>query len=571
MYTEDVEKGLLTNTNAEGMQELFMQTAAALSSAIDAKDRYTQGHSERVAMYAKRIAELVGMSEDAQTEVYYAGLLHDVGKIGVKDSIINKEGKLTKEEFDVIKTHASMGYEILKKITRMPFLSIGAHYHHERYDGKGYPDGLKGEEIPLIARIISVADAYDAMTSKRSYRDIIPQWTVREQIVEGLGTQFDPEFGRCMIYLIDQDSEYTMQEMLESARNAMKRQRHYKEYGTNYSAGQQITENTTYVRMIFKENLENLDGISMPSFIFYDSNDTRIPEDENRRKEMNFAEFMTVRADGLAEGKEIRNLRVTRLHENEAADECFIRNENNEAELLLEMVKYKDHLRVRLDSGNRKTEYIAALPDSTRYVYVTITGANCDVEILNVEKDEKPIDQNEIPRIAEELDFRFGPEGDIPSIQMNSWREVHSESIKLEGSMRISMHSLSLPTSRLIWHCPFMIFYVSDDNKFWGENYKEIAMLRMDGEYWSGYNLLVGHKQNNLPEFEGWDKWKEKNKAGVDCELTIEKQGNVINIRTCNSGLEAYNRLVVPEEFGDVYMTLTGDQCAITDIRIHKN
>ena len=112
----------------------------------------------------------------------------------------------------MIKTHPVIGNQILQKISKNPSLSIGAHYHHERYDGKGYPDGLKGEEIPEIARIIAVADAYDAMTSKRSYRDSLPQNVVREQIVNGIGTQFNPEFARIMLDLIDRDTGYSMRE-----------------------------------------------------------------------------------------------------------------------------------------------------------------------------------------------------------------------------------------------------------------------------------------------------------------------------------------------------------------------
>ncbi|MBQ6674741.1 MAG: HD domain-containing protein, partial [Ruminococcus sp.] len=121
--------------------------------------------------------------------------------------------KLTDEEYDVIKSHPVKGMQILSKITRFPDLTIGAHYHHERYDGKGYPEGLKGEEIPEIARIIAVADAYDAMSSKRSYRDVLPQEIVRNEIENGLGTQFDPKFGKIMLGLIDEDKEYNMREM----------------------------------------------------------------------------------------------------------------------------------------------------------------------------------------------------------------------------------------------------------------------------------------------------------------------------------------------------------------------
>ena len=194
------------------MRMMFEQTAIALASAIDAKDAYTNGHSTRVAEYARRIAELAGKDKEFCEDVYYAGLLHDVGKIGVPDAIINKNGKLTDEEYAIIKTHPEVGGHILESITQSPFLRIGARHHHERYDGRGYPDGLPGKDIPELARIIAVADAYDAMTSKRSYRDVMPQKTVREQIEQGLGTQFDPVYGRIMLRMIDDDSAYTMRE-----------------------------------------------------------------------------------------------------------------------------------------------------------------------------------------------------------------------------------------------------------------------------------------------------------------------------------------------------------------------
>ena len=180
----------------KNLRIMFEQTATALANAIDAKDKYTHGHSRRVAEYSVKIARYLGKTDKEIEDLYFAALLHDVGKIGIKDSIINKEGKLTDEEFAAIKTHPVIGMQILSSINQSPYLSIGAHHHHERYDGRGYPDGLKGEDIPEIARIIAVADAYDAMTSKRSYRDPIPQDLVREEFVKGSGTQFDPVFAK---------------------------------------------------------------------------------------------------------------------------------------------------------------------------------------------------------------------------------------------------------------------------------------------------------------------------------------------------------------------------------------
>ena len=188
---------------------MFEQAAEALANAIDAKDRYTRGHSARVAMYSRLIAEKAGLPEDACEKVYFEALLHDVGKIGVHDDILNKEGRLTDEEFRQIKLHPVFGSQILSSIQQSPYLSLGAHYHHERYDGTGYPDGLAGEAIPESARIISVADAYDAMTSSRSYRSPISPEKVRQELTEGIGKQFDPKFAGIMLDLISSGELHT--------------------------------------------------------------------------------------------------------------------------------------------------------------------------------------------------------------------------------------------------------------------------------------------------------------------------------------------------------------------------
>ena len=191
---------------------LSLQVVKTLASAIDAKDRYTNGHSSRVAKYSKEIALRAGKSVEFQNEIYFVALLHDIGKIGVPDNILNKNSKLTDSEYETIKQHPSIGVEILKNITEMPNIEIGAHYHHERFDGKGYPEGLSGYDIPEIARIIAVADAYDAMTSRRSYRSALPQGAVREEIVKGRGLQFDPDFANIMLDMIDEDVRYEMRD-----------------------------------------------------------------------------------------------------------------------------------------------------------------------------------------------------------------------------------------------------------------------------------------------------------------------------------------------------------------------
>ncbi|MCR5098492.1 MAG: response regulator [Lachnospiraceae bacterium] len=193
-------------------ERLSLHVVQTLAEAIDAKDTYTNGHSGRVAEYSRILAKRHGYPEKKLNEIYMMGLLHDVGKIGVPDAVINKPARLDEEEFERIKDHPVMGARILKNIKEMPSLVTGARWHHEKYDGTGYPDGLKGEDIPEEARIIAVADSYDAMTSNRSYRRAMDQATVREEIVKGKGTQFDPHFADLMLEMIDEDKDFLMQE-----------------------------------------------------------------------------------------------------------------------------------------------------------------------------------------------------------------------------------------------------------------------------------------------------------------------------------------------------------------------
>lgn len=199
-----------TNEKVEDMNRKIIQ---ALARTIDAKDRYTNGHSLRVAEYSKEIARRMGKSAKEQDTIYYAGLLHDVGKIRIPVEVINNPGALSDEEFEQIKIHPVTSYHILKDIFDDPNIKNGAKFHHERYDGTGYPNGLKGENIPEVARIIGVADSYDAMASNRSYRKYLPQSVIRNEIKTGKGTQFDPAIADIMLDMIDEDEGYRLREV----------------------------------------------------------------------------------------------------------------------------------------------------------------------------------------------------------------------------------------------------------------------------------------------------------------------------------------------------------------------
>lgn len=203
LYREVEEK---THEN----KALFLQVVSALSTAIDMKDAFTKGHSNRVAEYSRMIARRCGFPESRLDEIYMIALLHDAGKIGIPDGILNKPGALTDEEFDVVKKHSQLGASILKNIENDPKFEKCALYHHERYDGTGYPSGIKGNDIPEEARIIAVADAYDAMSSDRSYRAHLTQEAIKDELKNCSGTQFDPKFAEVMLAIVEEDKEYKL-------------------------------------------------------------------------------------------------------------------------------------------------------------------------------------------------------------------------------------------------------------------------------------------------------------------------------------------------------------------------
>lgn len=194
---------------AEKNHDLFLRTTMALSSAIEAKDKYTRGHTGRVTNYAVQIARRMGengtadLPESFFDDLYIASILHDIGKIGIPEALLNKTNRLTDEEFELMKKHSVFGVEILKPLSELKESLNGVKYHHERYDGTGYPEGLKGDEIPLIATIIAVADTFDAMITDRPYRKALSKDEAIQEIRANVGKQFSPDPARAMIELYE--------------------------------------------------------------------------------------------------------------------------------------------------------------------------------------------------------------------------------------------------------------------------------------------------------------------------------------------------------------------------------
>ncbi|MFR0801511.1 MAG: HD-GYP domain-containing protein [Suilimivivens sp.] len=187
-------------------EEVYREIIECITGALDAKDAYTAGHSQRVSEMALKVCELIGLKKKGIRKIHIAAHLHDIGKIGIPDAILNKEGRLTDEEFEIMKTHSAIGAGILSKSQSLSEFSDIVLHHHERFDGKGYPDGLKGEKIPVGARIIAICDSIDAMTSNRRYRKELGFDVCYQEIEKNLGKMYDPIIGQ---YVLDHFDKVT--------------------------------------------------------------------------------------------------------------------------------------------------------------------------------------------------------------------------------------------------------------------------------------------------------------------------------------------------------------------------
>jgi len=211
LYTNELNSFFEDGKNIP-KKELLMDSALSLAEAVDAKDHYTGKHSKMVSKYSILVAEKLNFTEEEKNKLRIGALLHDCGKIGIPDNIINKPDKLSDDEFEIIKNHTLLGNNIIKHITNDIKIIHCVRSHHERWDGKGYPDGLSGSSIDLFARIVCVADVYHSMTSDRPYREALSDEKVIEEFIKGKGTQFDPMLVDIVVEMIKESLSYTKKE-----------------------------------------------------------------------------------------------------------------------------------------------------------------------------------------------------------------------------------------------------------------------------------------------------------------------------------------------------------------------
>ena len=237
----------------------------------------------------------------------------------------------------------------------------------------------------------------------------------------------------------------------------------------------------------------------------FDSLDERVHDGEKMKQEMNYFEYCEIRIDGNTVNHGARKIKTEVKEKAPASPE-----ESGKNVCGLEAVRVRDHLLVRIHDGQKTTEVTTALPDSSRFAYLALTGENCHISELHIDKSGVKVPDDYIPRIAEEISYIDGPEGDIPNVQVDSIRSAATEGIPLGDGMRLTFHTRSLPTARLIWHCPYIVLFHSANGKVGGEGYREYSVIRLDGEEpENGAGAQNRISTVREKDFEGWDAWKK--------------------------------------------------------------
>ena len=559
---EHAHKAEIQNMQGEQnrMRRLFDQTAVAFVSAVEKKDDYTKGNAVRIAEYARKVARMSGKNDEECEKVYYAALLHDVGMIGIPDSVIKNDEDPRKWDQAAMHRKPVIGDEILSSITEYPYLAKGARYSHERYNGTGYPDGLSGEDIPEIARIIAVADAYVTMTTKKRYRDARPVFMAREAFVKGAGEEFDPVFARIMVHIIDLESNDSNNRDT-AAENAPEIESEIVcgEYREQISAG--ISVDNAFKRIKFDSELFLNPGLefSAPSIVLFDSYDGRTHDNKKAIEGYHYLEYGEIWFDKYSITTAARKIEEKITNVDASAGPRYE----------IKAGRYEDHIKLIMKAGTCVKEVIVALPNGSNAAYIGLTGENCKISNISIEPTGETAGPDTIPRIVKPISYIDHMESDIRNVQIDMPCSDSTDGVEIKNKLKLVFHTMSLPGASLVWQCPYIVLFSSGNGRMGGPDYHEYAMIKLNGEDNGSYEYAQNRfVMKRTDEFSGWDDWKEINRKGLECEVYLERKGNRIVLRTDNLGISIENTTVLTEEPSAVYVALTGDQVALTDIRV---
>ncbi|MBR5419601.1 MAG: diguanylate cyclase [Lachnospiraceae bacterium] len=485
------------------MKKVFDHIADVLVTEREKKEPALQGHAVRVADYARRLAKLCGKDEEECEKVYYAAMLHEVEELSVMD-------KMTQSE----------------------------------------------EEIKEIGSIIAVCDACDRLRTITNDGGAMPLPLVREELLKGAGTLYDPGLIELLVQLIDVDNE----EEEQAADFAVERELECGRYREKTTRGIDITENVTRIRFSCTPRKAG-ENFSAPVVLLFDANDRRVHDSRRTILEHSYLEYGELWFDGHYVCTAARNIASEAAKQESGEDE--------KDSYLITAARYEDHMKLKLENGGRVVSLVVALPDSTRNSYIGLSGENCHIRGIEIEKTSEHIGEEDIRRIADEVSFIRRLESDVPNVQVDRFRSAYTQGVPVRNGMRLVFHSMSLPTATLIWHCPHIILYTSADGKVGGEGYRELSVVKLNGE---NDNPLEGIENSfflkKKESFPGWEGWVEANRSGQEYELDFKRNKKRIRYTTENQGILIENTTFFPEGEEEVYVTITGDQCALTDIRV---
>ena len=539
------------------MKRLFNQTANSFVKAMEQKGIYEKGYIFNLANLARAIAEGAGNEPDKCDEVYYAALLYNVGTLCLPDVVIlNKNAPSPADEL-LIKEIPILSSNILSGIDEYPFLKNAAKYCHENYDGSGYPDGLKGNNIPQAARIIAVAESYIKMTGSGDDEEALPYIIMREEFIKNAGIIYDPIYANIMIHLMDKEN------LIKADKSVRETEIKCKLYKEKVSTGIELTDMITIIQFE-AEPMEHEEGeFSTPSIIVFDSYDMHHHTNPRAVKAYRYQEYAEIWPDGKYVSTSARNMEVKVIeHKNRSEYDAFGMYE-------ITASKYDDHIKIEMTNSCCTVSAIISLYDNSKSAYIGLTGENCYIKNIAYKKTDTRIDSLSIAKISDSLIYTDRLESDIPNIQIDKTRSAYTKSVLIDEEFRIDFHSLSLPSSNLVWHCPYVVIFYSDDGKVFGEGYKEYTLIKLNGEI-SGNSSFADNNFNmkKKESFPGWDKWREINKEGLEYSVLFMKRGNKVETVTETLGISIDNTTILRDHNDKVYVALTGDEVALTDIRI---
>lgn len=554
MRAHRIELGQLQEAN-ERMNILVDQMVSSVLASVEKRRPNYRDYAVKVADVAKRVASLAGKNESQCRQVYFAAMLHDVGLVAMPDDIAKKDGNYSKEEYEFIKQKPQISGEIMSYIKEFPDIEKGVRYSHERYDGSGYPEGLAGEDIPEIARIIAVSDVYANMTSKKSYRDPLPYQKIREEFISKSGTSFDPKLVRIMVDIVDKDFEGK-----EVGEAKLEEKLVCGEYRNTVSLGIPIEKEVIKISFICLPQNTDKDVFWAPSIILFDAYDRRVHDNDKAIEAYRYLEYGEAWFDGHYVQTSARRM-VSNV---EKRVNC---TDNGLYEMTVK--RYEDHVSITMESSETHVETILVLPELYRKAYIGLTGENCIIKDISVQPTGEITSEVDIPKIADAISYIDRMESDLPNVQINSPLSAATEGITVKDGLLMEFHTMSISSINLVWNCPYIVLFHSDDKRVNGKGYREYALIKLNGEVSGDKDYAENDfSMKKTEDFAGWDDWKEKNKAGLECKVLFRRKGNRITLKTENLGISIENITTIHDGNEDVYMAITGDQIAITDIRI---